>query len=146
MTKTQILKTVKDKTGLNLKNPTRKREYAEARYIYFYLCREYATDGKSLEKIGSTVNKDHSTVLHGLRYCKDQLDVSKEFKYLYRDIEQVVLKKVKTISRFPKSDKAVERIMYLEDQTRLILDLQKDYKREIKRLQNRIDNLKYGGR
>ena len=36
MTKTQILKAVSDNTGLNLKNPTRKREYAEARYIYFY--------------------------------------------------------------------------------------------------------------
>jgi len=146
MKKETILEVVSKNTGLNLKKNTRKRPYAEGRYIYFHLAREYASDGKSLARIGKSVKKDHATVLHGIRFCDDQLKVSKDFKVFYNDIKDEVLKKKRMIKRFPKSEKALDRIQYLEDQTRLLLDLQKDYKKEIARLDRRIAQLKLGNR
>jgi len=50
--------------GLTLDYPCRKRVYIEARYIYFYLCRNFTNF--SLAKIGESVGKDHATVLNGL--------------------------------------------------------------------------------
>lgn len=50
--------------GITLDYPCRKRIYIEARYIYFYLCRNFTNF--SLAKIGESVGKDHATVLNGL--------------------------------------------------------------------------------
>lgn len=49
---------------VNLLKETRKREVVYSRALYYKLCREHSD--KSLEEIGKLLNKDHSTVLHGL--------------------------------------------------------------------------------
>ena len=51
--------------GISLDLKSRKRLYIEARYIYFYLCRNFTNF--SLAKIGASVGKDHATVLNGLK-------------------------------------------------------------------------------
>lgn len=50
---------------LNIKRNTRKRPYVEARAIYFKLCRDFTR--LSLEQIGNKVNRNHASVLHGIK-------------------------------------------------------------------------------
>ena len=52
--------------GLDIRNKTRKREFAYSRILYYGLCRKYTN--YSLESIGMSIGKDHSTVLHGLKW------------------------------------------------------------------------------
>lgn len=51
--------------GITLTEKSRKQVYIQARYIYFYLCRNFTNF--SLAKIGASVGKDHATVLNGLK-------------------------------------------------------------------------------
>jgi len=44
---------------------SREREIVYMRSIYYKLCKEFTFE--SLTKIGNTVNKDHATVIHGLK-------------------------------------------------------------------------------
>lgn len=52
--------------GLDIRDKTRKREFAYSRILYYGLCRKCTN--YSLKSIGMSLGKDHSTVLHGLRY------------------------------------------------------------------------------
>lgn len=62
----QIIKEIVDNYfEININRNTRKRNYVEARAIYFKLCREFTK--MSLEEIGKQVNRDHASVLHGIR-------------------------------------------------------------------------------
>jgi hypothetical protein len=51
---------------------TRKREIVEMRFVYFFLCKNYciSTEKLSLRAIGEIVNRNHATVLHGIRQFK----------------------------------------------------------------------------
>lgn len=66
MTYSEIKIIVEEHFNVNLINKSRKRHLVEARYIYFKLCMDYA-DKKTLASIGKSLNKDHATVLHGIR-------------------------------------------------------------------------------
>ena len=52
--------------GLNIRDKTRKREFAYSRILYYGLCRKCTN--YSLKSIGMSIGKDHSTVLHGLKW------------------------------------------------------------------------------
>lgn len=73
-----IKQLVENETKLNLQTKTRKKEYVFARAIYFRLCKEFTT--YSLASIGSTVNKDHATVLHGLKIFREFQGLSNTFQ------------------------------------------------------------------
>lgn len=51
-------------TVADLISPTRRRPVVAARFECFELLRQ---QGRSLNQIGSIFNRDHTTVLHGLR-------------------------------------------------------------------------------
>lgn len=61
----KIKELVENYYGISLELKSRQRLYIEARYIYFYLCRNFTNF--SLAKIGESVGKDHATVLNGLK-------------------------------------------------------------------------------
>ena len=63
----EIRNYVESKTGLDISRKTRKRQYVDARALYYKLCREN-TDA-SLEEIGTLVNRDHSSVVHSVLHC-----------------------------------------------------------------------------
>lgn len=46
-----------------------KREYAEVRYYFMYIARK--SYGHTLADIGRLLNRNHSTVIHGLRTLED---------------------------------------------------------------------------
>ena len=62
----KIKEIIESNSGIkNLKSISRKIRIVEFRNMYFSLCRKYTTASSSL--IGSLVNRDHSTVLHGVK-------------------------------------------------------------------------------
>jgi FtsZ-binding cell division protein ZapB len=61
----QLKKAIKEVTGIDINENSRKREIIEARAIYYKLIR-LIDKKKSLKSIGQTVGKDHATVLHSL--------------------------------------------------------------------------------
>jgi len=63
---------------LNLKRNTRKRQYVEARAIFYKLCREFTK--LSLEEIGEQVNRDHASVLHGIRSLNNWIEYDNRIK------------------------------------------------------------------
>lgn len=65
----EIKHLVEKELQLNLDYKTRKREYVFARAVYYRLCHEFTKC--SLTAIGKEVNKDHATVIHGLKIFKE---------------------------------------------------------------------------
>ena len=51
--------------NIKLDNKSRERKYVYARAIYYYVCRKYSN--YNLAQIGKSLNKNHATVLHGIR-------------------------------------------------------------------------------
>ena len=49
---------------IDISTNTRKREYVEARALYYKLAKEYTK--LSLERIGGKLKRDHATVIHAL--------------------------------------------------------------------------------
>lgn len=62
-----IIKIIQEESGLkNILKDTRKRNYVDARRIFYHILRNYHR--LSLDKIGKLAgNRNHATVLHGLR-------------------------------------------------------------------------------
>tara|TARA_B100000424_G_C22819580_1_gene438501 strand:- start:178 stop:567 length:390 start_codon:yes stop_codon:yes gene_type:complete len=75
----KIKQLVEEKFDSKLNRRSRKRPYVYQRAVYFKICKEKAKC--SLEQIGRTVNKDHATVLHGIKIF-DLFDEWKEDEYI----------------------------------------------------------------
>lgn len=72
-----ILKQIADKMVITidqLKSKTRKREVVQCRQMYFKRAKE--TTNASLAKIGLLVNRDHATVLHGIKTVDNDYELS----------------------------------------------------------------------
>ena len=84
MTEQTIKNIVEEYYSIQITNTVRKRNYVEARAIYFTLVRKYTR--LSLEAIGKTVNKHHSSVLHCVRelqeWVKYDSRVRSDYEYL----------------------------------------------------------------
>lgn len=65
----KIRKLVELKLEMNLSTPSRKRELVYGRAIYFKLCKDLTRT--SLEQVGKSVNRDHASVIHGLKLFDD---------------------------------------------------------------------------
>ena len=78
MNKETIKEIVESYFELSISRNTRKRQYVEARAIYFKLCREFTQ--LSLEQIGKSVNRDHASVLHGVKSINTWVEVDKRMK------------------------------------------------------------------
>lgn len=60
-----------------LKTKTREREIVEARQIYFVRAKLFTK--ASLAAIGKLVNKDHATVLHGIKTVNNVIELKKKY-------------------------------------------------------------------
>lgn len=99
MTIDKIRELVEHETGYDLTDRKRTRERVYVRSVYFKLCRSNTL--ASLHKIGLSVNKDHATVLHGIRLFDETLTRwEKSYVELY--------KKVESRLRNEKQDKVLE--------------------------------------
>ena len=86
MNKEMIKEIVEQHYQLKLETNTRKREYVEARSIYYKLLRDKTR--LPLSHIGETLNKDHATVLHSLRNLNNWLEYDRQIKTDYNTILQ----------------------------------------------------------
>jgi len=76
----KILEDVSDKTGIaieTLKSDWRKREVVDARFLYYRLAKERTKE--SLARIGEYVNKNHTTVLFGLKHAYNTREVIEQY-------------------------------------------------------------------
>tara|TARA_R110000744_G_scaffold95246_1_gene184098 strand:- start:2461 stop:3015 length:555 start_codon:yes stop_codon:yes gene_type:complete len=78
-----IKKVIYDLLKVDLDDPftniSRKTVYLDARMIYFFLAKEFTSYG--LDKLGKTIEprKDHTSVLHNIKRCRDLKEFDKEF-------------------------------------------------------------------
>ena len=73
---------------LQLKRKTRKREYVEARAMYYKLLRE--KNKMTFSDIARTLNKNHATILHGVSSLDDWIETDTNIKSIYNKLEQKV--------------------------------------------------------
>jgi hypothetical protein len=88
-----ILAMVTRRSELNLTKSSRMKEYVYARAVYFKLCREFTNF--SFKEIGSLVEKDHASVMHGMKvfemleFHKDPtMNVYNECKTILTSVKQ----------------------------------------------------------
>ena len=79
-----IKKLVEDYYTLKIDSKTRKREYIEARAIYYKLLRDNSR--MSLSAIGKTMNKDHATVLYTINKIDDWVQYDKQLRQDYETL------------------------------------------------------------
>ena len=72
---------VQDEFKINIKRESRKTNYVAARTIYFKLCKELTHQGYA--EIGRSLNKNHATVMHGIKnifecwiFCKNEKHIN----------------------------------------------------------------------
>ena len=72
----EMLQTIKEYVnnlyGLDIVKDTRKREYVDARALYYKLCKDLTKC--TLTVIGNSVNRDHASVLHALNNTIHYID------------------------------------------------------------------------
>lgn len=71
----EVLQVVSDVTGVtieDMKGKKRTREVVDSRHMFFFICKRHAV--QSLEIIGRTIGKHHSTVVHGHQKTQDLID------------------------------------------------------------------------
>ena len=84
--------------NLNLKARTRKREYSDARCMFFYIARTYLRS--SYDAMASYLNRDHSTALHHLKNVHPSL-------YMYDRVYRDTLNKFEALEILTKADSPI---------------------------------------
>ena len=76
--------------------PSREREMVYMRSIYYKLCKDFTFE--SLAKIGKAVNKDHATVIHGLKVFDNLINPlwEKDYYNRYLKLHERLNKKIDT--------------------------------------------------
>lgn len=114
-----ILKMVEDKLQIpNLKIKDRSRDIYQARFIYFKLAKRYCKYA-SLSRIGKEVDRDHATVINGLK----KYDMEAKYDPYMGDIYDNIASKIDTEYIKPSRpeneditlDKLLDKINVLED-------------------------------
>lgn len=75
---------------------SRKGDIPLVRHTLCYICREIMDRGIPLEYIGEKIGgRDHSTVLHSIRQCRNMMDTNKIFKIQVENMIKKVSDKIK---------------------------------------------------
>ena len=77
-------KIIELETGVNVEIVSRKRNFVEARAIYYKLLRDISQ--MTLHAIADTVNKDHATILHSLNSVDDWMRYDTKLADKYKNI------------------------------------------------------------
>ena len=88
-----VYRTVCDHFGIDIQNKTRRRNYVDARRIYFKVLKEL-NPVRSLNSIGKSLNRskfDHATVLHHLKEIDHFLSIEKDLEVKYNNILEICL-------------------------------------------------------
>ena len=148
MNKETIKEIVENYFELSISRNTRKRQYVEARAIYFKLCREFTQ--LSLEQIGESVNRDHASVLHGVKSINTWVQVDKRMKnsmhILRNKIINYQIEKDETVEL---NESIVLKYIQLKEQVKELEVMNKTLSTELNEITEKHDKrekfyLKYG--
>lgn len=81
---------VESEFNLQLKRKTRRREYIEARAMYYMLLREKGR--MTVSSISKTLDKNHATILHALKNLHNWMTYDTNIKSIYDSLEEKVNK------------------------------------------------------
>jgi len=88
-----VYRTVCDHFGIDIQNKTRRRNYVDARRIYFKILKEL-NPVRSLNSIGKSLDRakfDHATVLHHLKEIDHFLSFEEDLEIKYNNILEICL-------------------------------------------------------
>jgi len=92
-----IKKCVENVTGVeDISSKTRTYEVSTARWLYIKISRENTKH--SLKSIGKIINRDHSTVLHGVNNVDFELSFNKDLQNKYEAALIICMNKLNTQS------------------------------------------------
>ena len=126
----QLKKVIKEITGVDINEVSRKREIIEARAVYYKILKQIDKK-KSLKSIGASVGKDHATVLHSLK----NYDMFEQFNPTLKLFRKQILKRLNFASPEQLSDMGKDEFI-----NTLKIDIMK-LTDEIADLQETITNL-----
>jgi chromosomal replication initiator protein len=85
-------------TVTEIKSKSRLENIVKARHTIGYVCKTISPTGVSLEYIGQKLgNKNHATILHGIRVCKNLMETDKLFLLSVESVLKVVNDNVKSL-------------------------------------------------
>lgn len=98
-------------TGLSLSTNTRRREYVQARGMYYYILRKETN--MSLQAISETVKKNHATILHSVNNFDNWLVADSDLSKVYRKVLRsfLSLKDVNELTTTINKGEIIESIM-----------------------------------
>ncbi len=111
MNKETLQKLVEEFYELDITRNTRKRNYVEARAMYYKIVRDNTR--LSLEAIGKTVNRDHASVFYGIKSLSNWIDTDRTIKARYRLLVEQV-EEFKSIATDRNLIKEVDQKLALE--------------------------------
>lgn len=117
-----ILSVIKAETGLDVLNPTRKREYVDARAIASALLSRNLN--MTLNQIGKVFNKNHATVLHSLKLFDNLYETDARFKEKFHKIKGIYCGKVPVKEPIDLKDEHIKKIQKLYDNKIKVLTLE----------------------
>jgi regulator of replication initiation timing len=82
-----IREQIEEKVGYPLNINSRKRNVIYARAIYFGIAKDLVGEDYTLEMIGATLGKDHSTVIHALSHSFHRAMQGSFFSEIYFEIK-----------------------------------------------------------
>tara|TARA_R100000951_G_scaffold54133_1_gene45565 strand:- start:156 stop:557 length:402 start_codon:yes stop_codon:yes gene_type:complete len=90
----QIREIVENQTRINIGDKSRIQQFVYTRAMYFKLCREYTLF--NLGEIGKSVDRNHATVLHGIKLFDEWISEHEEvYINQYERIEKEIANKFK---------------------------------------------------
>ena len=78
-----IKETIEWRSGMKFDSPSRERNRSYLRSLYYTLAKEYTN--QTITAIAKTVNRDHSTVIHGLKLFEQAYTYEPLIRDLYED-------------------------------------------------------------
>jgi hypothetical protein len=88
--RTKVLNAIEASLNINfdkLSGKKREREIVDARHLYSYFMRQY---GFSLNTIAQSINRDHASVLFGIRKVENLVAIDNVFKQKFDSVEELI--------------------------------------------------------
>tara|TARA_R110002012_G_scaffold57967_1_gene150404 strand:- start:644 stop:1318 length:675 start_codon:yes stop_codon:yes gene_type:complete len=100
---------------VNITSKSRKRQFVDARSMYYSLSRELIP-GATLERIGKSVHKDHASVNHGIKTLHSFLEFDKPTQNNYLTLKHICLRNIDKLANpyekyLSKEDKLQHSVM-----------------------------------
>lgn len=125
-----ILSVIEAETGLNLLDPTRKREYVDARAMACFIMHRNLK--LTLSQIGEIFNKNHATVLHSLKLFDNLYETDYRFQEKFDKIKGIYCKKTPVEEPVDLKDEHIKKLQKLYDNKIKVLTLENNQLKNVK--------------